>query len=318
MVQEGGLYALWHITRACNFSCKYCCSSPDNNVHSRPVDIKRLCKILGEHGKRWTVHLSGGEPFLYNNFIGICQELTKEFQVKVNSNLSLNTQVREFSNAINPEKVELIYATLHIEERERLGNVEDFIENVILLKARGFKIAVKFVLHPALIERFPRDCQYFDSRGISLSAKPFQGVYLGKLYPKAYPDSVKKFFSNNVPGGAFYPFCFKGFNCGAGKSFIHIDADGLITRCLDDAIVLGDIYGGFKLRDTAAPCRSYRCSCFGYDLIEKKPFGKYKTNYNLLHQVLSKIKYVNIKRILLPVSSFVRKRVQLTSKAGAL
>jgi MoaA/NifB/PqqE/SkfB family radical SAM enzyme len=284
------------------------------NTYSRPVDVQRLCKVLGEYSKNWTVHLSGGEPFLYPGFIQICRELTKEFRIKVNTNLSLNAQVREFSSAINPDKVELIHATLHIEERERLGNLEDFIENVLLLKNRGFKIVVKFVLHPTLIERFQRDCQYFDSRGIRLFPKPFQGVYCGKLYPKAYPDRVKDFFSNNASGSAFYPFCFKGINCSAGKSFMHIDSDGLITRCLDDSIILGDIYDGFKLRDTATPCKSYRCSCFGYDLIEKKPFGKHNTNYTCLYQVLSNVKYTSIKRFLSSVGSFRYKKIRLTRK----
>jgi len=312
-MQEERLYALWHITRACNFSCRYC-SSSGRDIVSRKISGQRLCRVLGEHGKNWTVHISGGEPFLYPDFIDICRELTNEFRIKVNSNLSLGKQVREFSSVINPDKVELILATLHIEERERLNNLEDFIENVLLLKNRGFKITVKFVLHPSLIGRFQRDSQYLDSRGIKLSAKPFQGLYRGKLYPKAYPDSVKKIFLNNLFGSAFYPFCFKGINCSSGKSSIHIESDGLITRCLEDSIVLGDIYDGFKLRDVATPCRSYRCSCFGYDLIEKKPFGKYQTNYNLSCQILSNVKYINIKRVLSPVFSFVHNRIQAASK----
>ena len=316
-MQEGQLYASWIPTRACNFSCKYCYSS-GKDTSPRHISVQRLCVALGEHGKRWIVHISGGEPFLYPEFIEICRELTKEFRIKVNSNLSLNAQVREFSSAINPDKVELINASLHIEERERLGNIEDFIENVLLLKNRGFKVKVKFVLYPTLIERFQRDCQYLDSRGIKLFPKPFKGEYLGKLYPRAYPDNVKNFFSNNVTGSSFYPFCFKGINCMAGKSFIRIDSNGIITRCTNDSSALGDIDNGFKLGDTAAPCRSYRCSCFGYDLIEKKPFGKYETNYNLFYQVLSNVKYMSIKRFLFRIFSFVHKKIQIVRKIGTL
>ena len=309
-MQEEQLYASWVPTRACNFSCKYC-YSPGKNTRAHNISVQRLCNALGEHGKRWIVNISGGEPFLYPGFVEICRELTKEFRIKVNSNLSLNAQVREFSSAINPDKVELINASLHIEERERLNNVEDFIENVLLLKNRGFKLEVKFVLHPTLIERFQRDCQYFDSRGIKLFPKPFKGEYLGSLYPKAYPEKVKNFFSNSVPGSAFYPFCFKGINCMAGKSFIRIHPNGIITRCTNDSSVLGDIDNGFKLRDTSTPCRSYRCSCFGYNLIERKPFGKYKTNYNLFYQSLSNVKHLSIKRFLFRIYSYFCKRIQI-------
>jgi len=315
IMQEGRLYALWNITRACNFRCKYCCSS-SKNMHSRPVDAQKLCKVLGEHSKKCTVHMSGGEPFIYPGFIGICRELTKEFQIKINSNLSLNAQVREFSNTVNPDKVDLIHATFHIEETKRLGNINDFIENVLLLKKRGFKLLVRSVLHPTLIERFQRDRKYFDSRGIKLVPKPFKGIYLGKLYPKAYSDSVKNFFLNNVSSSTFYPYCFKGINCMAGKAFIHIDANGVITRCVDDFVVLGDIYDGFKLIDTATPCRSYRCNCFGYDLIEKPPFGKYKTNYNLFYQILSYVKYMSIKLLLSRVRYYLHKKFQETYKTG--
>jgi len=316
MAEQERLYALWHITRACNLNCKYCCS-PNKNMHSPVVNIQRLSKALREHGREWTIHMSGGEPFLYPDFIGVCRELTKEFRIKVNSNLIHSTEVRAFSNLINPDKVELILASLHIEEMERLGMLEDFIGNVLLLKERGFKVIVKFVLHPTLIERFQGDCRYFDSRGIKLSAKPFQGVYQGKRYPKAYPDNVKNIFSNNAHGSAFYPFCFKGINCSAGRLSVHIESDGLVTRCLDDLTILGNIHDGFKLKNTASPCRSYRCSCFGYDLIAERPFARQATNFNLLHQILSDLKYVNREHIFSRLFSFAHKKIQPGSKVGA-
>jgi len=308
MMQDERLYALWNITRACNYRCKYCCSS-NKNKHSRNIDVQRLCKALGDHGKGWTVHLSGGEPFLYPNFIQICQELTREFRIKINSNLSLNTQIREFSRTINPNKVDLIHATFHIEETKRLDKLEDFIENVLLLKNRGFKMLVKSVLHPTLIERFQKDCEYFNLRGIKLVPKPFKGVYLGKLYPRAYPDSVKNLFSNNLRGSSFYPFCFKNINCLAGKSFVHIDTNGLVKRCVDDLTVLGNIYEGFRLIDTATACKSYRCNCFGYDLIEKKPFTRYQTNHNLLYQVLSYTRYMSADFFLSRIRYYFHKKI---------
>jgi len=316
-MQEGQLYASWVPTRACNFSCKYCHSLGKHTSHQN-ISAQSLCKALGEHGKRWLVHISGGEPFLYPGFIEICRELTKEFRIKLNSNLSLNTQVHEFSRAINPAKVELINASLHIEERERLGNLDDFIENILLLRRQGFKVKVKFVLYPTLIERFQEDCKYFNSRGIEIFPKPFKGEYQGKSYPRAYPDDIKNYFLNKVPDSAFYPFCLKGANCLSGKSFIRINSDGVITRCLDDSIVLGDVYDGFKLSDTATPCRSYRCSCFGYDLIEKKPFGRYQTNYNLFYQTLATLKYMSMKRFLCRVFPFIHKKIRVVHKTGTL
>ncbi len=307
MMQEGQLYASWIPTRACNFSCKYCYSL-GKYTNPRQISVQRLCSALREHGENWLVHISGGEPFLYPGFIEICKELTNLFQIKINTNLSLNIQIREFSKIIKPDRVELINASLHIEERERLNNVKDFIENVVLLKNRGFKIKVKFVLYPTLMERFQKDCQYFSSRGIELFPKPFKGRYLGKLYPKAYPKEVKHFFSDSMFSSSFYPFCFKGINCVAGKSFIRIDSNGIVSRCTNDSSVLGDIDNGFKLEKVAYPCKSFRCSCFGYDLIERKPFERYNSNYNLFYQVLSNLKYMSMKRFLLRNFNFMLKK----------
>ena len=148
--------------------------------------------------------------------------------------------------------------------------------------------------------------------------KAFKGEYRGKLYPKAYPDSLKNFFSNNVRGSVFYPFCFKNINCLAGKSFIHINSNGLITRCVDDLVVLGNIYEGFKLRETATACGSYRCSCFGYDLIEKKPFDRCKTNYNFLYQILSYVRYMSVKFFLSRIRYYFNKKIWITKKQGIL
>jgi len=307
IVRQDSLYALWDITRECNFNCSYCCS-PRKNSRSARISGRRLSEALGENGKNWTIHISGGEPFLYPGFIEICRELTKEFQIKVNSNLSLNSEVVEFSNSINPSRVELIETSLHIEERERLGNLEDFIRNVLLLKSRGFKVGVKAVLHPAFIERFQGDRQYLESRGVKLFPKPFKGSYSGKIYPKAYPAQIKEFLLSNTPGNPFYPFCFKGINCRAGKTFIRINLDGVVTRCLDDSAVLGNINDGFRLKDAPAPCRSYRCSCFGYDLITRKPFGKSESNYNLFCHFLSNLKYMSIRRFLSRTFPFIRRK----------
>lgn len=166
-MRQEGLYALWDITRECNFNCSYCCS-PRKKSRFAWISGRRLSEAFGENGKNRVIHISGGEPFLYPGFIEICKELTKEFQIKVNFNLSLNSEVVEFFNSINPSRVELIETSLHIEERERLGKLEDFISNILLLQSREFKVGVKAVLHPALIERFQGDRQYLKLRRIKL------------------------------------------------------------------------------------------------------------------------------------------------------
>jgi len=284
-MQEKQLKAMLNITHVCNFNCKYCSQSHINQFS--PIIPEKLSKALKQHGENWKIIITGGEPFLYPDFVKICQELTKEFLIKINTNLSLSSEVKKFAESINPNMVDRICAALHIEERERQNGVEIFIKNVLLLKKQGFKVDVLYVLYPPLLKRFKKDAQYFKSRGLDLIPKPFCGKYMGKFYPKAFPNNTRDFFVKNNSNQAFYPFYFRGIKCGAGKSLVNILPDGTVSRCPSDMTVLGNISEGFKLNDNLNPCGVDRCGCFGYDLIERQPFTKYETNFGLLRGIMS-------------------------------
>lgn len=76
--------------------------------------------------------MSGGEPFLFPNFVKFCKELAKNHYVNINANFSL-PNVKEFAKEIDSNKVIGIYAALHILERERLKiPIQDFAGNVVL------------------------------------------------------------------------------------------------------------------------------------------------------------------------------------------
>lgn len=270
IMQEKGLYAFWAITGACNFNCGYCITGGRPPAHST-LSPQAICRALKKMGPHWTIEMGGlGEPFLHPDFIGICKELAEKFKISITTNLSFSLKLREFADTISPDRVENIDISVHIKEREARNSVADFIKNVSLLQERKFNTHVIYVLHPTLIERFERDYEYFNLRGVQLKPKPFKGWYRGRLYPRAYSENEKELILNYDPLAEFYPFRFMGMACNAGRTFINIDMDGVVTRCPSDNIVLGDIGDGFKLNNNAESCGVYKCSCLGRTLIEDK------------------------------------------------
>lgn len=272
----------WGITSACNFSCEYCVSK--NKVSTRKIlDVKKIpavkkcwmlktVKILKSLENEWTIIITGGEPFLYPGFTELCREVTKDFKISVNTNLSINCEIQKWVEHIAPDKVKQINASLHIEESEKHNAVEDFIQNTLLFKKKGFHIFHNYVLVPSLIKRFKKDYEYFKSREIELWPIPFRGCYEDRRYPDAYSDEAKELIQRYNPYPLWYPFNFKGIKCNAGKTFIRIEENGTVVRCCQDNKVLGDIFNGIILNKKAEPCRAYECPCYGEKLVKKNPY----------------------------------------------
>ena len=295
-------FVSWHMLSKCNFSCIYCYyavpipgtktykpSKTSNSIFKRLIVIlkpvfkqqkkpikskeftRRLIESLKKINKDWIIGITGGEPFLYPEFVDVCKELTKHYKIAIDTNLSLDSKVREFANNIDPKMVDYIYVSTHIQERERRGEVNSFVENILLLKKKGFHVTVNYVLHPDLIEKFKKDRDFFKSKGLELSVRPIQGAFNGKKYPSSYTPSERKLLTKYSPKVKSYPVNFKGLPCNAGRTLIRINEEGTILRCASDKkTILGNIFKRINLFDQAQPCTVNKCHCFGADLIETK------------------------------------------------
>ncbi|MFC2091718.1 radical SAM protein [Elusimicrobiota bacterium] len=277
---------LWELTRACNFNCKYCNGKKRESIY--PVSGRnRMIDILIETRRDWIIELSGGEPFLCPDIIDFSEKLTKYFHIALSTNLSISDKVKAFAGRINPDKVKYIYASLHIEEREKLGSVEEFIYNVTSLKKKGFNIHVNYVMHPALIGRFTKDYSRFADRGIILSPRAFTGWYKGKIYPQSYSPEEKDLILEYKPSAEFYPYHFKGIKCDAGIRLLRINEDSTVNPCVGDRRIIGDVNTGIKFYDEPRRCRSYVCPCRGLDLIHTKGISRRISSSNFRYILLS-------------------------------
>ena len=291
-VEDNQALALWYFVKECNFKCTYCKigrANADRSMARRirktikkrfkaltnpPGDpLKESSKIIkllkNEAGKKWSIGLTGGEPFMYPNFVQLCEKLTEHFSIYVDTNLSITARVREFAKKISPDRVDYFYISTHIAERERRNQVDDFIRNILLLKEYGFNYRVNYVLQPTLLDRFMKDYDYFQSRGVTLLPKPFMGTFQGKRYPRDHTDHEKRMLLKYNPN--FYdeiPIKSRGIKCDAGKYFVRITPNGKVVRCVGDKTVLGHISKGVRFNKEAEPCKVDTCPCFGQGLLK--------------------------------------------------
>ena len=145
----------WILTYNCNLNCSYCIQAILRNKDIisgkiSKIDISTLQKTLSDTNKIFKIDFSGGEPFLVPNIIEACIELTKNHFVSIWTNLT-SERVKEFIEKINPERVPLINASLHIKELEKHNLVDKFISNFHLFKKNGFNIRALEVADPHII-----------------------------------------------------------------------------------------------------------------------------------------------------------------------
>lgn len=267
--------ASWRLTNACNYDCDYCFGH-SKNLGKNTLEVENLIQTLQNTMKKWLLVLVGGEVFMIPRFITLCKRLTDEdIHIGIQTNLSIDSKVREFAENINPSSVSTIYVSTHIVEREKHNDVVGFIERLQLLTSRGFEVSVNYVLHPSLLDRYPRDRKFFGSVGIDLKPMPFKGRHNGKQYPGAYTESERALILIDHPEASkFSSFASRGLLCDAGRRFVYIQEDGRVVRCYGDGTVLGSVSTSIGLFSEPEPCTSVTCPCWGGMFLLDRAFSE--------------------------------------------
>ncbi|MEK6715281.1 MAG: radical SAM protein [Candidatus Omnitrophota bacterium] len=190
----------WHINDFCNFECIYCLDKKDKkSCFIGPKDIDKVVNNFNKTGLTWLIGFTGGEPFFVPDFVKLCDKLCRQHIVSINTNLS-HKDIFRFAETIKPEKVSSIHCSLHIEERERLNLVQDFIGKYQILQKKGFCVFASYLMYPYLINRFENDYNYFKSKGIILWPKVFKGMCTRfKLMDSRFFKKIMPFFSHLYP-----------------------------------------------------------------------------------------------------------------------
>jgi MoaA/NifB/PqqE/SkfB family radical SAM enzyme len=278
----------WLLLKTCNFRCSYCFFPPITLGAKLAVhgSNSQWAEGFDATSKTWLLHITGGEPSIYPGFVELCELLTRNHYLSVNSNLS-DRSIDDFAERIDPERVHFINAPVHLDERQKRSSVDVFIKRVHKLQRYRFNVLVSMIMTPEAIVTFPEDMKYFASHGLHIIPKVMRGEYQGNRYPSAYSDSQKNFITkclgeaqrkyapvltsmrepptinmftdddllNNPPD-------YQGKVCGSGYNFVRIDPDGTVIRCGSEERLGNILLRNMRLLQSPKRCNTYYCPYF--------------------------------------------------------
>jgi MoaA/NifB/PqqE/SkfB family radical SAM enzyme len=267
-------HVMWRMNQRCNYKCAYCFregvdearweEDPDCGKHS-PEHISRC---FDGTGKKWRIHMTGGEPLLYPRFVELAERLAARHELSVNTNLSIDS-VREFGERVPVAGVYVVNATVHVAEIERRdGGMSGFIERAMLLQEKGMRVRVMYVSYPPLLGRMENDVKMLAAAGLrECTVKVFRGIYEGKSYPEAYsPDERallgRQAMSRKERDILDERISFEGKRCTAGHTTFYMDIGGNLTRCCTIPSRHGNLFGGgYRFDDVPRICTAGVCVC---------------------------------------------------------
>lgn len=270
----------WRVNQVCSFQCAYCSPSQNSSVELNRYSEK--AELFFERTDRtFLICMTGGEPFLNPRFVDLLEKLTSRHYIGIYTNLT-SGKVFDFAKRIDPGRVEFVDCSVHLDERERQGKMDDFVRKYSMLRELGFNASASIVASPQVLRRFEEVYDYFGRRGIALLPQNLQGFFHRKHYPRGYtieqrrklrlyselsePEAsrVRRNFGPENASARLIdaPYSWKGSPCAAGKDFVYLEHDGTFTRCTSEKVVLGSVETGeLALYEEPRPCGVEICRC---------------------------------------------------------
>ncbi|MDI4664620.1 radical SAM protein [Xanthobacter autotrophicus] len=279
----------WQLLNTCNYRCDYC-FFPDQVLGEKTVRHASPDEWAGAFsgtGRTWLLHLTGGEPSAYPDFVDLCAALTRHHFISLNSNLTQKS-LADFVRRIDPARVSFINAGLHPDERTRRRGLDVFNRNLALLHHAGFPVFVSVVATPEVLAAAGEIAGLVAVPGLVPVPKVLRGSYRGGHYPQAYDAAERAAFAmmsrlaRAAYGGwraarpeppTIDPFeddafltdtlDFRGRTCAAGSRFVRIEPQGDVFRCGSDTAMQGNILNRtFAPLRRPSPCNSGYCFYF--------------------------------------------------------
>lgn len=270
------VYWNWEITYECNYRCSYCILWKEHKERYPYVKIDRWKEIWDRiFEKYWCSHIrfSGGEPFIYHNFIDLVAMLSEKHTIDITTNLTFD--IEQFLKKIEPGGITLS-ASFHPEFAE----IDYLFEKVLFLNKKGFPTNVIFEARPSYLVDLDKYKSAAQKMGILLKIIPFLGEFEGKKYPQSYSDRQRElleevvinretqfqkqinsqWFNQDVNKNNF----MQDRLCRMGQMYAKISPNGDITRCCHyESEKLGSIFDDdFRLLDEPMICKIESCPCW--------------------------------------------------------
>lgn len=278
----------WPLFSTCNYRCDYC-FLPERalgakvRVEATPAEWRAA---FDRTGRTWLLHMTGGEPSRYPDFVELCETLTRRHFMSLNSNLT-GPAMLGFAARIDPRRVSFINAGLHPAERERRNGLGVFLRHAEALLARGFPVMATAVATPEVLRRFDEIVEQLRPIGLVPFPKMLQGRHQGGRYPESYSAEERALFRrHSLAAELANPLLFdgrrerpsidptmgrahleknpdyRGRMCSAGKEFVMIRANGDVVRCGGGKLMGNLLQGTLRLKTRARPCDRGHCFYF--------------------------------------------------------
>jgi len=267
-------HVMWRLNKRCNYECAYCFrEGVDEERGEEHPDCGRyapehISSCFNNTGKRWRIHMTGGEPFLYPRFVELASLLSQRHELSINTNLSAQ-DAYDFGRYVRVTGVHTINASIHIQELEKRGEgVRRFLERVLFLQEKGFRVKVLYISYPPLLTRMDRDIEGLMASGVrDCRIKVFRGLFEGRAYPATYTQRERRQiaryelsrYEQAILAGRT---SFRGQHCAAGHSSFYMDISGNLSRCCTIPDGYGNFFAQTRPFDPAPrKCPARECIC---------------------------------------------------------
>ncbi len=252
----------WNIHYDCNYRCPYCFFEGKwedyrtKNVYIKVEEWFEYWRRIYKNYGCCFILITGGEPFIYPNFIELIEELS-HIHYPINISTNASGDLDSFVRRIDSDRV-----SLSVSFQPGFEKIDSFLEKVKFLRTYNFNGCINFVAYPPFIKDISFYKEKFNSIGQELKVIPFWGKYEEKEYPLAYTEEEKELIGIN--GEWFNRVRKKGSICPAGYNSALVFPDGKVARCgqIGERRLIGSLFdNNFKLLHEKLPCDAEFCPC---------------------------------------------------------
>jgi MoaA/NifB/PqqE/SkfB family radical SAM enzyme len=184
-IPESHNYVAAFLTLACNLRCSYCI----NKFETGHLEKNRLT------GEQWVqglnriisrddlpITLQGGEPSLHPDFIYILNNVKRELNIDVLTNLQFD--IDKFMKSVDPDRIKrnAPYASIRVSYHPQTMKLEPLVQKVLRMQEAGYSIGIWGVLHPVQEKDILAAQEYAKGKGIDFRTKEFLGVHDGEMH----------------------------------------------------------------------------------------------------------------------------------------
>lgn len=253
----------WNMLYECNYRCPHCIFEGKweeygpRTVYLSVAEWMKIWKRIYDRYGRTSLIITGGEPFIYPDFINLIEQISAMHH-PINISTNASGDLIGFANKINPERV-----GLNLSFQPGFNNLDNILEKVQFLKKKGFNTShINICAYPPYLNDIDVYIEKAYSQGEILKVIPFYGKYENVEYPDGYNEREKKLlgmdksWEKNVRR--------KGKLCSAGYKSALIFPDGKVARCgqIGERFLIGNIFDeNFHLLEKPLKCDVDLCPC---------------------------------------------------------